>query len=118
MTGASILAPGGSPSGAILFLPSSVMPLILQPQELPWDHPQSTYRFDPSSKPLVATPAAIREFGPEQIEHCINLLRRWAKKMNGLDHLQVFVDDITGAKLWFIEDDDGGGITALLPDDY
>ncbi len=76
------------------------------------------YLFDPLSKPFVVTPGAIAKFGPDQVGSCIGILHRWARKMNGLDYLQVFVDEATGARLWFIEDGDGGVITALLPDEY
>ncbi len=36
----------------------------------------------------------------------------------GLDYLQVFDDSDKAEALWFIEDDAGGAITALLPSDY
>jgi hypothetical protein len=36
----------------------------------------------------------------------------------GLDYLQLFEDETKSENLWFIEDDPGGAITALLPSDH
>ena len=38
-------------------------------------------------------------------------------KTGGIDYLQVF-ETPDGARLWFIEDGEGGAITALLPEEY
>lgn len=93
----------------------------LKMQEIPYDAEASSYRFIPSAlKPFVSTPAAIREYGPVVICGCLAILKRLAKQHDGLDYLQVF-EDHTGEKpepLWFIEDGDGGAITALLASDY
>lgn len=93
----------------------------LKMQEIPYDAEASTYRFIPSAaKPFVSTPAANNEYGPEVICACLAILKRLAERHNGLDYLQVF-EDRSGEKsepLWFIEDGDGGAITALLPSDY
>lgn len=93
----------------------------LKMQEIPYDAEASTNYFQPSpAKPFVSTPAAIREYGPEVVCGCLAILIDLAKRHGGLDYLQVF-EDQTRTKsepLWFIEDGDGGGITALLPSDY
>lgn len=90
-------------------------------QEIPYDAEASTYRFIPSAaKPFLSTPAASREYGPAVICGCLAILKQLAEQHDGLDYLQVF-EDRTGEKsepLWFIEDGDGGAITALLPSDY
>ena len=93
----------------------------LKMQEIAYDAEASTYLFRPSpTKHLVTTSAAEREYGSEVICGCHAILLDLAKRHGGLDYLQVF-EDQTGTKsepLWFIEDGDGGGITALLPSDY
>ena len=90
----------------------------LQAQEIPFDDPQSCYRFDPVAKPFVATKGAVDAFGMSPLIRCLMQLQKLAEQHDGLDHLQVFEDLKTGAKLWFIEDGDGGAITALLPEEY
>jgi len=93
--------------------------LSVNPQEIAFDHPQSRCMFQPSpQKPIVATRAAMDSFGPAVIIECLNHLQRKARKHDGLDYLQVFESRQTGDKLWFIEDGEGGAITALLPSDY
>lgn len=68
-------------------------------------------------KPLVATAGAVAEIGHETILACFQILRQKADQHEGLDYLQVFeLED--EQKLWFIEDGEGGAITALLPSDY
>lgn len=94
------------------------LPVLLQ-QEIPFDHPDSKCYFLPSEeKPFVATPAAIETYTQETIIACLNLLRDVADHNNGLDYLQTFEDVDKPERLWFIEDGDGGAITALLPSDY
>jgi hypothetical protein len=91
---------------------------ILKVQEIPYDHPDSHYMFEPGpQKPFLATPAAIAMYR-EAIYLCLTELRQLAAKMNGLDYLQVFQNPEKPEALWFIEDDTGGAITALLPSDY
>lgn len=91
---------------------------VLKIQEIPYDHPDSRYFFRPSAeKPFLATPAAI-EMYREAIYRCLLQLQTLAREKDGLDYLQVFDDPDRAAALWFIEDDDGGAITALLPSDY
>ncbi len=95
------------------------MTLTLKPQEVPFDDPASICMFLPSAdKPFLATPAAIAEFGQEQIVRCLGYLRGQAEIRNGLDYLQVFHCPEKPEPLWFIEDGPGGAITALLPSDY
>jgi hypothetical protein len=93
----------------------------LKMQEIPYNAEASTYRFEPSSvKAFVVTTAAETEYGQQVICGCLSVLQHLADEHNGLDYLQVF-DDASGTKsepLWFIEDGDGGAITALLPSDY
>jgi hypothetical protein len=95
------------------------MPLPnLKPQEIPFDDPRSEYRFQPNDKkPFLATPAALAAYG-DVIFPCLGLLQRCSEEHDGIDYLQVFTDPSKPEALWFIEDDDGGAITALLPSDY
>lgn len=91
---------------------------VLQPQEIPFGHLDSRYRFRPSpQKPFLATPPALALYG-EAIPGCLALLQRLAAAHGGLDYLQVFRDPQKPEAVWFIEDDGGGAITALLPSDY
>ncbi len=93
--------------------------LTLKNQELPLDHPDSSNMFQPSvNKPFVATPAAIGMYQQQTIIECLRILQEQAEQHDGLDYLQVFEDDTKPENLWFIEDDPGGAITALLPTDY
>jgi len=62
----------------------------LKPQEIPFDDPDSCYRA----------------------------LRQVAEEYDGIEYLQVFADESKDEDLWFIEDDDGGAITGLLPSEY
>lgn len=96
------------------------MPLPrLKDQEIPLDHPDSCNRFLPSAdKPFVVTTAAIAMYSEEVIVACLRLLQSRAEQHQGIDYLQVFVDDSKSEHLWFIEDPPGGAITALLPSDY
>jgi hypothetical protein len=94
------------------------MPLSLKPQEISIDSPQSCCMFQPApQKPFVATPAAMELYG-DAILPCLTMLQTRARKHRGLDYLQVFTDSAKREPLWFIEDGDGGAITALLPSDY
>ncbi len=91
---------------------------ILKVQEIPFEDPDSRYMFQPSAeKPFVATPACI-ELYRDAIYHCLIQLQQLAVEKNGLDYLQVFDDPDKPEGLWFIEDDDGGAITALLPSEH
>jgi len=93
--------------------------MALQPQAIPFEHPDSFNMFQPSAeKPLVATPGAIESFSHETVVECWKLLHDLAKEKQGIDYLQVFVRDHDESKLWFIEDGEGGAITALTPDEY
>ncbi len=99
-------------------LPMTRFP-TLKPQEVPFDDPDSTNMFQPvPEKPLVATPAAIEMYSHETIVNCFRVLRQLADEHGGLDYLQVFEDDEKPQNLWFMEDGDGGAVTALLPSDY
>jgi hypothetical protein len=92
---------------------------VLKSQEIPFDHPDSRYMFQPSAeKPFVATPPAIALYEQETIVHCLRVLQEQAAIHGGLDYLQVFEDPERPEALWIIEDDVGGAITALLPSDY
>ena len=93
---------------------------ILKTQEIPFDHPESNCRFQPSAdKPFLATPAAIDAYRHEVIVECLQVLQEQAKRHDGIDYLQVFQNpDPHREALWFIEDGAGGAITALLPSDY
>lgn len=106
--------------GSLYFLPLFTMKgLTLRPQEIPLDDPRSCCMFQPSAgKPFLATPAAIQQFGESAIIDGLRFLQNKANACQGLDYLQVFETNATQSHLWFIEDGDGGAITALLPDDY
>lgn len=102
--------------------PQSVVKLPrLKMQEIAYDADGSRYRFRPSTvKPFVYTSGAGIMYGPHVIRACQLILQRLAEEHDGLDYLQVF-EDQSGTKsepLWFIDDGDGGAITALLPSDY
>lgn len=97
------------------------MPILpsLKQQEIPLSHPESCNMFRPSpSKPFVATPAAIEMYTRDVIITCWSSLRRRADEHDGLDYLQVFQSGEYDEDLWFIEDGEGGAITAMLPSDY
>jgi len=90
----------------------------LKMQEVPFTDPASHYLFRPGAeKPFVATPAAIERYG-DVLWPCLHQLQALATEHDGIDYLQVFEDPSKPEALWFIEDDSGGAITALLPSDY
>ncbi len=90
----------------------------LKPQEIAFDDPRSDCLFQPSdAKPFLATPAALAAYG-DAIFPCLATLQGLARERRGIDYLQVFTDPKRPEPLWFIEDGDGGAITALLPSDY
>jgi hypothetical protein len=90
--------------------------LIWQPQEPPFDHPDSCCRFRlDGSKPVVATKNATVEFTRDEILKALLLLEEKAEEHDGLDYLQTFKDE-SERRLWVIENDEA--ITALLPEDY
>ena len=92
--------------------------LVLQAQEPPLDDADSCNFFQPSqAKPFVYTPAAFDAVGILAMLAALRLLQSKALQHGGIDYLQVFKtrDDRV---LWFIEDGEGGAITALLPTDY
>ena len=93
----------------------------LKEQEIDYDNPDSNNMFQPSAeKPFVATPPAIELYQHETILACLAILQRKAIEKQGLDYLQVFEGKAMGMSddLWYIEDGEGGAITALLPSDY
>ncbi len=98
--------------------------LILKPQEIPVDDPNSKYLFQPSAaKPFLSTPGALDAYQAVKLLECLIFLQIKARQHNGIDYLQVFEpvpgnNGQEGVPLWFIEDDEGGAITALLPSDY
>lgn len=93
--------------------------LKLKPQEISYDSSESCWTFSPTAaKPFVATRTALETFGESTILRCLLKLQEEARRHDGLDKLQVFEDRGTHEQLWFIEDSEGGAITALLPEDY
>lgn len=93
--------------------------LVLKQQEFEFDHPDSKCMFVPRrDKPFVTTQNALEYFGEVLILEKLHELQTLARKHRGLDYLQVFVSQNSGKNLWFIEDGEGGAITALLPEDY
>jgi hypothetical protein len=92
---------------------------VLKRQEIPLDDPDSKCMFRPGpEKPFVATPAAVEMYRREVVIACLAVLQEQARIHGGLDYLQVFEDIEKPEALWYIEDDTGGAITALLPSDY
>ncbi len=92
--------------------------LQLKKQEPPLDHPDSCNQFLPGpDKPFIATPEAIAKYSYSQLLDCLFVLQAKARRYGGIDYLQVFESE-TGERLWFIEDGQGGAITALLPTEY
>lgn len=90
----------------------------LKMQEVPFTDPASHYQFQPGpQKPFVSTPAAVEHYG-DVLWPCLHQLQSLADEHDGIDYLQVFEDSSKPEPLWFIEDDAGGAITALLPSDY
>ena len=69
------------------------MALTKRTQEIPFDAPESRYRFETHSKLVVATPNAINAFGHPAIALALNQLAHVAQLNDGLDYLQVFEDD-------------------------
>ena len=95
------------------------MALKLKLQEPSFDHTDSCNMFQPGpEKPFVATRGAVDKYQHEIIVACLRVLRAKADEHGGIDYLQVFEDEETGDRLWFIEDRDGGAITALLAEEY
>ncbi|MCM2374692.1 hypothetical protein [Aporhodopirellula aestuarii] len=93
----------------------------LKMQEIPYDASDSSYSFQPSDdKPFVITNGAGVTYGPHVVRACLAILQQLADEHDGLDYLQVFEDPTNRKRdpLWFIEDGDGGAISALLPSDY
>ena len=102
-----------------LFPPICMEGLKLNPQEVSYRSAESCWTFCPTvTKPFVATRTAMEQFGESTIFRCLLQLQEEARCHDGLDYLQVFEDQGTHEELWFIEDGEGGAITALLPDDY
>ena len=91
--------------------------LILKPQGIPLDHPDSRYFF--KTQPFVATANCLSNYSMEDIIICLAYLQIQAQIHNGIDYLQVFEEPTkTLPNLWFIDDGNGGATTALLPEDY
>ena len=93
----------------------------LKMQEIPYDAEASVCRFAPSeAKPFVHTCGAGIMYGMHVIRACLLILQRLAEEHDGLFFHQVFEfpDGLYSEPLWFIDDGDGGAITALLPSDY
>ena len=97
----------------------SPLNIFYKTQEIAFDDPRSQWMFQPSSaKPFLITRAVDEQFGGSLPLQCLLRLQMLAKLHHGLDYLQVFQIEGFGEDLWFIEDGDGGAITALLPSDY
>lgn len=89
--------------------------LLWRGQEVPFDHPDSRWRFDPIARQTVATRTSLAQFTVFEIAGVLDLLREQAEIHDGLDYLQTF-EDAAGRRLWVIENEEA--ITALLPEDY
>lgn len=83
----------------------------LQPQEIPFNQPESRCMFDGR---FFATPGALETHGEQTIALCLQELEKLAGERNGLDYLQVF--RLSTGRLWII--DSGAYVTALLPEEY
>ncbi len=82
------------------------------------DGPGSMYSFLPEQKPFLVTAAVSQAIPHSVIRACLHQLTLFAKKHGGLDYLQSFKVEGCTESLWFIDDGDGGAITALFPTDY
>lgn len=89
-----------------------------KPQEISLDDPSSTFMFLPIKKPFVVTAAVATAIPEAVVVACLHQLMWFADKHRGLDYLQSFTVQGSAESLWFIEDGDGGAITALFPSDY
>ncbi len=91
----------------------------LKMQEIAFDDPNSTCHFRSNDrKPFLITRAAGEMYGDEVICGCLTVIQALAFDHEGIDYLQVFEDESKPEALWFIDDGDGGAVTALLPSDY
>jgi hypothetical protein len=61
---------------------------------------------------------AIEAYSHDVILACLKVLQTQAEEHHGLNYHQVFESEGKPESLWFIEDGDGGAITALLPLDH
>lgn len=64
------------------------------------------------------TPGAEAALGKKLAFECLTRLYALAKLHRGIDYLQKFEILESDITVWFIEDGDGGAITALLPSEY
>ncbi len=88
-------------------------------QEIEFDDARSSCQFRPGAKkPFLMTPGAQDAIGEELALECLTRLCALAKVHAGIDYLQKFEIIESGIVVWFIEDGDGGAITALLPEEY
>ena len=90
---------------------------ILKQQEIPYDHPDSKWMFDPDADIAVAiTPAAKAIYNDDAYE-LLAILTKLAKRHNGLDRIQVFVKpDPNVPNLWVAEAEDS--IVFHLPSEH
>ena len=95
------------------------MTLRLRSQETPLDDPRSRCFFTPHvGKPFRVTAGALSIYTRAEIAWCLAFLQKAASAAGGLECAQVFESDKHLEKLWFLDDDGEGGITALLPSEY
>ncbi|QEG20997.1 hypothetical protein [Mariniblastus fucicola] len=88
-------------------------------QEIEFSDKRSSWRFTPSDrKPFLITPGAEQAIGIGLAYECLTRLHGLAKLHNGIDYMQKFEILESDITVWFIEDGDGGAITALLPSEY
>lgn len=97
--------------------------LVLQAQEIPFDHPCSDRFFGANQASVRChfTDGALEQFGIYIISGCLRRLQEEARKRNGIDYVQIFKGNILEGNadkvLWFIQDK-SGLVTVLLPEEY
>ena len=89
---------------------------ILKMQELPFDHPDSKWMFDPEADVAVAITPAAKAIYNDYAYELLAIRTDLAKRHNGLARLQIFVSfDPKVEDLWVQESEDA--IVFHLPSD-
>ena len=77
---------------------------ILKQQEIPYDHPDSKWMFDPEVDIAVAITPAAKAIYNDYAYELLAILTELAERHGGLDRLQVFVNsDPSVEDLWVQE---------------
>ena len=88
-------------------------------QDIPFDDPNSECHFRTDCpNQLLITPGAHELYGDTVIRICVAIIQAEASQYDGLSYLQIFEDGSKPEPLWFIDDDDNGVVTVLLPSEH